>query len=126
VTSRGFKVGAGLAVLTAVIAFAGVRYYHTALCNGYNLVRMNGYEVVVANPRSDIVTRGTVTMFDVKSPYVTGYTSTEHMAPDTDPVDGYFVLDTTSGNISDGLSENAWRKRLSELRWEHPAIRKPW
>jgi hypothetical protein len=124
--SRRFKVGAGLALVIAVIAFAVARYYHTALCNGYELVRMNGYEVVVASARNDIVTRGTVTMFDVKSPYVTGYTSSEQMAADTDPVGGYFVLDTVSGNISDGLSEYAWRKKLSELHWENPAMRKPW
>ena len=113
-------------MVIAVIAFAAAQYYHTALCNGYDLVRMNGYEVVVANSRNDVVTQGTVMMFDVKSPYITGYTSSEHMASDTDPLDGYFVLDTISGNISNGLSENAWRKKLSELRWEHPAMRKPW
>jgi hypothetical protein len=126
VSSKRFKAGAGVVLVIAVAAFAAARYHHTALCNGYKLLRMNGYEVVVANPKNDIVTRGTVTIFDVKSPYITGYTSSEHMAPDTDPVDGYFMLDTASGNVSDGLTETAWRQKLTEFHWEHPVMRRPW
>jgi hypothetical protein len=113
-------------VFLALALFIGVRRYHTKLCNGYELVSMNGSEIVIATPKNDIVTHGTVTMFDVRSPYVTGYTSSEQMDPDTDPVDGYFVLDTENGGIIDGLGERAWRQKLADLGWERPALRKPW
>jgi hypothetical protein len=120
------KVGAGLAVLVALIGFVSLQNYHTNLCNGYRFVRMNGYEVVIANQKNDVLTRGTVAMFAVKSPLVTGYTSSKHMSPDTDPVDGYFLLDTVSGTVDEGMTERAWRQKLSELLWEHPAMRRPW
>jgi hypothetical protein len=87
---------------------------------------MNGYEVVIANQKNDLITRGTVTTFAVKSPYITGYTSRQHMAPDTDPVDGYFFIDTVRGTVADGLTETVWRQRLSEMHWERPRMRKPW
>ena len=116
------------AVLLVVLAisFVGLRYYHTSLCNGYRLVRMNAYEAVIAKPSNEILTSGTVTLFAVRAPYITGYTSSEHMPPETEPVDGYFIIDTVRGTIVGGLTENVWRDQLSKLGWEHPALRKPW
>jgi hypothetical protein len=106
--------------------FFSLRQYHTMLCNGYQILRMNGYEVVIANPKNDLMSRGSVTSFAVKCPYITGYTSSEHMSADTDPVDGYFLIDTATGTVTDGLSETAWRQRLSELHWENIKMRPPW
>ena len=86
---------------------------------------MNVYEAVIADPHNHIVTRGTVAMFAVKSPNVTGYTSSEHMSPDTDPVDGYFLIDTVRDTAVDGLTKPEWKQKLSELYWEHPDCANP-
>lgn len=117
-----------VSVMAAVLlgAFLGLRHYHTALCNGYRLVTMNGYEVVVAKPDNEVITSGTVISFAVKPPYVTGYTSSEHMSPDTEPVDGYFLIDTRNGSVADGLSRAEWERRLTQLHWANPKLRKPW
>ena len=112
--------------MVVLVTFVWLRHYHSSLCNGYSLVRMNGYEVVVTNQKKDVLTRGTVVKFAVKSPFVTGYTSSAHMSPDTDPVNGYFLIDTERGTVFDGLSERAWKQKLSELDWEDPKMRKPW
>jgi hypothetical protein len=121
-----FKRGAGILALAVLTGYIALHHYHTGLCNGYRLVRMNGYEVVIAKPNNEVLTSGTVTMFAVRPPYITGYTSSEHMAPETEPVDGYFIIDTTKGTINDGLTGSVWREQLSKLDWEHPALRRPW
>jgi len=86
------------------------------------------YEAVIATPNNRILTRGTVTVFAVRSPFITGYTSSEGMAKDIEPppVTGYFLIDTTNGTVIDGLTETEWRQKLLELRWEHPALRDAW
>jgi hypothetical protein len=116
-----------LAGLCCVIAlFVVLRAYHTTLCAEYRLVRMNAYEVVIADPRNHIVTSGTVVSFAVKQPYITGYTSAENMAPDTEPVEGYFLIDTRTGERYEGLHETNWKGKLTTIGWTNPKLRKPW
>jgi hypothetical protein len=83
---------------------------------------MNGAEVVIADAHNRIVTSGTVTRYAVSCPLITGYTSKEGFPPETDPVEGYFVIDTESGTSILGMTETEWSRKLGVTGWQHPSM----
>ena len=91
-----------------------------AVCNGYSLVRMNGSEFVIASPAHDILTNGTVVRYAVSSPYITGYTSKNGFPKETNPVEGYFFINTATGQHVNGMSDSQWNKQLSDVGWKAP------
>lgn len=87
---------------------------------------MNADEVVVARPDGTILTSGSVTRLATRGHIITGYTTREHMAPDTFPVEGYFVIDTRTKAVQSGLSVDQWRDVMRSLDWPDPRLHAPW
>ena len=92
------------------------------LCNGYRLVWMNGAEAVIADPDNNVVTSGTVTRYSTKCPFITGSTSKQGFPPDTDPAEGFFLINTDTGFQQLGLTEAEWRKELLGMHWGTPSM----
>jgi hypothetical protein len=111
-----------LALLAALI---WVRHEPTErqLCNGYRMIRMNGAEVVIADPANRVITGGTATRWAAQCPYVTGYTRKEGFPPDTAPVEGYFLIDTSNRSEMVGMAETNWIEQMSAIHWEKPTMR---
>jgi hypothetical protein len=93
------------------------------LCNGYRLMWMNGTEAVIADVNGNVVTRGTVTQYATNCPFITGYTSKAGFPPDTDPVEGYFLINTESGFRRVGMTEAEWSQQLLTIHWQTPHLR---
>ena len=83
---------------------------------------MNGAEAVIADPSSNVVTSGTVTRFAARCPFITGYTSKEGFPPDTNPREGFFLINTDTGSHQIGMTEPEWRSELLSIRWQTPKM----
>jgi len=83
---------------------------------------MNGAEAVIADPNNNVVTGGTVTHYATSCPLITGYTSKQGFPPETDPVEGYFLIDTDSGISTLGMTEAEWAERLQAAHWQRPSM----
>ena len=113
-------------VLTASLAaLIWMRHEPTerVLCNGYRMVRMNGAEVVIADPDNRVITSGTVTRWAAQCPYITGYTRKEGFLPEANPIEGYFLIDTANRSQEVGMDEADWIHQMSILHWQKPWMR---
>lgn len=89
--------------------------YSIALPNGYELARIWKGAHTIANERNFLVVGLSIQKYAVVDSVVTGYVSDENMADVPEALRGkvgYFVLDTATGNLEDGLSEDKWRETL--------------
>ncbi len=88
------------------------------------------YAVFKTEPNSNlikIIIGPTVDRYQVHEAIITGYVSPWHgpNAPER-PVLGYFVIDTATDRVWQGLDERAWRQRLRELGvTEEPQLKWP-
>lgn len=92
------------------------------LVDGYHLALMSNHQAVVIAPGNIAVTKANVTEFAVRDHIITGYTTTQNVDSDTDPVEGFFILDTKSRKFQDGMSEADWRSAMHSLGWSDPAM----
>jgi hypothetical protein len=92
------------------------------LCGGYRLLWMNGAEAIIADSNNNVVTSGTVTRYATSCPLITGYTSKQGFPPETDPVAGYFLIDTDSGISTVGMTESEWVEHRRAIHWPHPSM----
>lgn len=83
---------------------------------------MNGAEAVIADPHDNIVTNGTVMRFATNCPLITGYTSKQGFSPETNAVEGYFLVDTESGISTLGMTDAEWSDRLTAAHWQRPSM----
>ena len=89
--------------------------YSIALPNGYKLSRIWKGAHTIVNERNFLVVGLTVQKYAVVGNIVTGYVSDENMADVPETLrgkTGYFVLDTATANLQDGLGEDKWRNVL--------------
>jgi len=89
--------------------------YRIALPNEYELWRTSKGAYTIANERDFLVVGRTVQKYAVMGSIVTGYVSDENMADVSETLrgkTGYFVLDTATANLQDGLGEDKWRNVL--------------
>ncbi len=94
----------------------GTRHF----CNGYRLQWMNGSEAVILDSANNVVTSGTVTRYATNCPFITGYTRKQGFPPETNPVEGYFVIDTDNKSQTLGMSEADWKEKLAAIHWQMP------
>jgi hypothetical protein len=92
------------------------------LVDGYHLALTSNHQAVVIAPGNIAVTKANVTEFAVRDHIITGYTTTQNVDSDTDPVEGFFILDTKSGKFQDGMSEADWRSAMHSLGWPDPVM----
>jgi hypothetical protein len=111
-----------LGLCALAVLFLWALYVHEThqLCNGYKLIWMNGAEAVIADPDNNVVTSGTVTRFAANCPFITGYTGKQGFPPDTNPREGFFLINTDTGSHQIGMTESEWRKELLTIRWQTP------
>lgn len=93
------------------------------LCNGYRLVWMSGVEAVIVDSANNVVSSGTVTRYATNCPLITGYTSKQGFPPETNPVEGWFLIDTDTGFHQLGMTEPEWQHQLLRMRWQTPHMR---
>jgi hypothetical protein len=110
------------AFLFAIAILAQGCAHQRDLIDGYRLALMSNHQAVVIAPGNIAVTKANVTEFAFRDHIITGYTTTQNVDPDTDPVEGFFILDTKSGKFRDGMSEADWRSAMHSLGWSDPAM----
>ena len=109
---------------------SGCGDYAVTLPGQYQLIRANGNEIYISNPEpnGEIILGPSIEGYAVSGRFVIGYIKRGNWPVEFQPkmVDGYFVLDTTSGNIKQKLSIAAWRKELKALGVDNtPALKTP-
>lgn len=97
----------------------GCGEYEVALPNGYELVRLGPNEIVIVLPHIGIIISPTVREYVVLSDVVTGYAEPPPAsvagASEEAVAEGYFVIDTASGEKWVGLERAEWLERLREV-----------
>lgn len=125
---RSFLVRCFLLIAMSWIACSGD--YAIELPNGYELVRFNGLETGIVAPGGRLVINPTVREYAVLGDLVVGNADVpERLEGQPAPfrtAAGYFVLNTDSGEIADGLTDEAWRAKLAELGiGDEPKLNRP-
>ncbi len=113
----------GLVVLLLVLAFCGIIHpeYRYDLPNGYALQSLGGTAVYISDHRYD----GRGSAFDlevakvgVRKHLVFGYLGLGKVrstrAIERDGMEGYFLLDTSTGQKQTGMSKEAWLAALKK------------
>jgi len=118
----------GLYVLLALLVvslFLGHRY-QIELTNGYKLTRLNRHQVTITETvRGDYpVVSGNVEGYAVASPFITGYASTNRMPAGTNIQAGYFLVNTDSGKVMQGLPLDKLNAELARVRWNGVRLEK--
>lgn len=98
--------------------------YERALGNGFNLVRTNGSEVVICGLDHEIQ-GGNVQRYFSDKQMVTGFNTRIHGDESECTKDGYFVLNTTTGEYVDELSRPSWLERLKAAGVSEPELKEP-
>lgn len=116
-----------LFALALILMLFGCGEYEWNLCGEYRLVRMNADELRLVGPGNAIRVNGNVETYAVKAPYITGHTGlTDILDAKREPNIGYFIVNTSTDELVQGLSEDAWRGTLKRIGWENPKLIKPW
>jgi hypothetical protein len=105
--------------------------FDIALPNGWELSRWSSGEYVVLKTTKDsnevkVRIGPTVARYQVIGHVVTGHVAASDFPVPDRPVLGYFVVDTKTDRVWQGLDERAWRQRLRELGvTEEPQLKWP-
>lgn len=95
------------------------------LPNGYELISTNQYTVMIWTSRSgadrNCIVPPKIVELGVTKDYVFGWTEA---SPRADKValakPGYFLLNTSNGEVFLGLEEGSWKKKLKEIGIDKP------
>lgn len=98
-----------------LIFLSGCMDYSINLPNGYSIVRSNVDDVTIANKNLVVVISPKIIGYDIREDLVVGLVSTEGLPSEIiqESKPGYFVIDTKSDKINQGLSEEVWLHLLS-------------
>lgn len=98
------------------------------LPNKYHLVMTSGSEAVVCTPGpgNEVVLGPNIKSYAIYGRFVVGYEKREAY-PDAKLSfrEGYFILNTSSGNIQNGLRFEDWQKHLQTVGINSPDLKKP-
>ena len=116
--------------LCVVIAGCGDGGYDKDLCGGYKLTRCNAYERVICKPDSPpdkyaVMINGNIEKFAIRGTYITGFASTNHLVDFPKATNGYFLLNTTTDKILEGLTDEQWKNELIKIDWLTPELKRP-
>ena len=119
-----YGAAAALVLFVAWLIFSG--RYRIELTNGYRLSRLNRHRVTVTETlRGDYpVISGNVEKYAVGMPFIVGYASTNNMPADTNILAGYFIVNTDSRHVLQGLSEDHWKTELARIHWRSVQLEK--
>lgn len=66
---------------------------------------------------------GSIQSYAVREPYITGYADTNCIDADSErKAPGYFLIDTRTHLVQQGMSEQEWRDQLKKIGWDHPDL----
>jgi hypothetical protein len=104
--------------------------WRISLPNHYQLVYANAYEVAIAGPDNAIVVYPSIVEYAVIGDLVTGRADIPRTFPGQPApqrrASGYFLLNTATGAISDGLSIPQWHAELRRAGIEdEPDLERP-
>ena len=132
-TSRRFGASA-LGPATICLLTAACGDYAVPLPGGYELVRVGAGEVLLSEPRRGVVVDINIDGYGVHGPIVVGHVSkparpAEQRLPlgfKDESRPGYFIADTRTGDIKQGLDRQAWLSALGALGiTKEPTLKKP-
>jgi hypothetical protein len=117
------------------------------LSNGFVLEYMNGCEARIFHPKQhelkielkrnyfngcgekrthyshDSFVRGNIESYAVRDNWVTGFSSTNCLDAEVENLcEGYFLLNTATNEIQDGMSEQEWEQALKKINWQVPEL----
>lgn len=106
--------------------------YEKPLLGKCKLVRTNLYEVVITFPHrwskgyvSEIRPKGNIKTFAIHKPYVAGYAETLDGDYDGKKHQGFFIVNSETGEYFDGLTKEKWQAKLNQLNWSNPKLSSP-
>jgi hypothetical protein len=112
---------ASVAAIVAVMTFAGCATsrpdFVVALPNGYQIIRGKSAEPMIVRKSGGVVVPGPVASYTVIRDVVVGVVPppSTGTAPAPNEKQGYFVLNTRSGEVDKSLAEGAWNEKLKSL-----------
>lgn len=122
---------ASVALFVALVAICDCWDYSVDLPNGYRLVRLNSYEVAIVLPDNRMLIDPDVRRYAISGSVVAGFAEVPKSLPQQPPPprqqEGYFIVNTETGDVWDSLSQEAWLERLrllgieSELKLKRPS-----
>jgi hypothetical protein len=140
ILGKEFSLKVPVIVLLVVSLLSGCDY-EFGLMGGYRLYRLNGDELTIQCPGGSNTEKsphdgpagivfhndglaGNVRKFGVNPPYIAGYVTSYY--GDTDPArQRYFVLNTSTHKIKEGLTEEQWKSELKTIGWADPILFMP-
>jgi hypothetical protein len=126
--SLGHELDSSLAWIPLLLLLFGVGCQFQddrTLIGDYHLTYMNGCEVrIYRKPALDPqMLDGSIKSYAVRAPYITGYADTRCIDADSErKAPGYFLIDTRTHAIRQGMSEQEWRGQLKKMGWDHPDL----
>lgn len=118
-----------ISTLVGIIGIQACGDYATSLPGHYSLVRVYSGAVLISNPEHVVVINPNVESYKVIDGLVVGYvTAPEYLSPEEKAVSkpGYFVLNTKTREVQQGLNKTMWLDtlRLLDVKSE-PLLNKP-
>jgi hypothetical protein len=91
--------------------------YKSRLCGSYYLTRMNGFEVNISGGKRILSVRGNIARYAVKDPYITGFSVSDWLPTEYQPIEGFFLIDTSKDELKQGMTESDWNSELKRIDW---------
>mgnify|MGYP000294716043 CR=1 FL=1 len=102
-----------LAISILWIMFRTGGDYAITLPNNYSLVRVYSGAVLIAHDKDGVVVEANVDGYAIVGSLIVGHSSKAEMEPERDlSKPGYFVLDTVSHSVIQGLDKKNWLTQL--------------
>ena len=93
------------------------RDYYRELPNGYKLHDYGGDDIAIQNPDSKIIIGPVVSQYSHYDGVVFGFVvGSEKLDQDWVGVPGYFIIDTKTRDVVNGMLENEWVRQLEERK----------
>ena len=116
-------------LLLAVLAggLSGCGDYGIRLPGGYSLDRIYAGAVLISHPEKGIVITAHIDRYTVRDKLVIGHVSPAELPPESDySRPGFFLLNTETHEVKQGLDKQTWLDSLREVGITHePNLIKP-
>ena len=89
-----------------------------ALSNRYRLMRMNALEVRLVTPENSVLPSNIASYNLISRRYVVGECTKRYLDSEADAADGFFILDSETGEYKYGLSHSEFSNWLRKHKFE--------
>lgn len=97
----------------AALWLSGCWDYGVRLPNGYELVRIYASAVLIVDPQRQILVEAHIDAYSVVDHLVVGHVARAEYPPEREmSMPGYFVLNTRTAALKQGLTRTEWRAAL--------------